>query len=179
LPAVWIEAEHGASPEYARILSEARRRRWNEVTYGNHLQAAAIADIERDPAYVLKVAFWNSIRMFHLSESSLAAKNLHDTDIPLGPAVLEIASFPLLAVLALGGLVTRRARRAPKWLWLIPICLASSLFVTGFIRFRAPIDPFLVMLAALAIPEGWAGGPPGRRPLGSADDERAGRGSAA
>jgi hypothetical protein len=75
--------------------------------------------------------------------------------------------------------VTRRARRAPKWLWLIPICLATSLFVTGFIRFRAPIDPFLVMLAALAIPEGWPSGPAGRRPLGSADDERAGRGPAA
>jgi 4-amino-4-deoxy-L-arabinose transferase-like glycosyltransferase len=178
-PAVWIEAEHCASPEYARILSEARRRRWNEVTYGNHLQAAAIADIERDPAYVLKVAYWNAIRMFHLGESSLAASNLHDTDIPRGPAVLEIASFPLLAVLALGGLVTRRARRAPKWLWLIPICLATSLFVTGFIRFRAPIDPFLVMAAALAIPEGWARGRSPRGSLGSINDERAGRGPAA
>jgi 4-amino-4-deoxy-L-arabinose transferase-like glycosyltransferase len=162
-PAVWIEAEHGASPEYARILSEARRERWNEVTYGDRLQAAAISDIERDPSYVLKVAYWNAVRMFHLGELTLAAKNLHDTDIPRGPAVLEVSSFPLLAVLALGGLVTRRARRAPRWLWLIPLCLATSILVTGFIRFRAPIDPFLVMLAALDIPESWTSGPPGRR----------------
>lgn len=155
-PAEWIEAEHGASPEYAQILSEAKRERWNEVTYGSHLQAAAIADIKRDPAYVLKVGYWNTIRMFHLGELTLAARNLRDTDIPSGPAVLEISSFPLLAVLALGGLLTRRARRAPLWLWLVPLSLATSVFVTGFIRFRSPIDPFLVLLAALAVPEGLA-----------------------
>jgi 4-amino-4-deoxy-L-arabinose transferase-like glycosyltransferase len=155
LPAVWIEAEHGASPEYARILVQARRERWNELTYGDHLQAAAIADIQRDPVYVLKVGFWNTIRILHFGELNLAAKNLHDTDIPLGPAEVEISSFPLLAVLALGGLLTRRARQAPKWLWLIPVCLATSVFVTGFIRFRSPLDPFLVLLAALAIPEGF------------------------
>jgi 4-amino-4-deoxy-L-arabinose transferase-like glycosyltransferase len=151
LPAIWIEAENGASPEYARILAKAKRERWNELTYGDHLQSAAIADIESDPAYVLKVGLWNTIRMFHIGELSLAAKNLHDTDIPLGPASVEISSFPLLGVLALGGLFTRRARRAPKWLWIVPACLATTVFVTGFIRFRSPIDPFLVMLAALLI----------------------------
>jgi hypothetical protein len=51
-------------------------------------------------------------------------------------------------VLALAGLLTRRARRAPKWLWLVPLCLCTSVFITGFIRFRSPIDPFLVLLAA-------------------------------
>lgn len=150
-PAVWVEAENGASPEYARILSKARRERWDELTYGDHLQAAAFADIESDPAYVLKVGFWNTVRMFHIGELSLAARNLHDTDIPHGLALIEISSFPLLGVLALGGLFTRRARRAPKWLWLVPACLAATVFVTGFIRFRSPIDPFVVMLAALLI----------------------------
>jgi len=36
-------------------------------------------------------------------------------------------------------------------MWLVPVSLASAVFVTGFIRFRSPIDPFLVMLAALAV----------------------------
>lgn len=150
-PAVWIEAEHGASPEYARILREGRRARWNEVTYGNHLQAAAIADIARDPAYILKVGYWNTVRMFDLGEVQFAVDNLHDTGIPLGPALLVINSTPLLLVLAFGGLLTRSTWRAPKWLWLVPLCLALSVFVTGFIRFRAAIDPFLVMLAALLL----------------------------
>lgn len=150
-PAVWVEAENGKSPEYARILAVAKQERWNELAYGNHLQAAAIADIESDPLYVLKVGFWNTIRIFHIGELSLAARNLHDTDIPRGLASIEIAAFPLLGVLALGGLFTRAARNAPKWLWLVPLCLALTVFVTGFIRFRAPLDPFIVMLAALLI----------------------------
>lgn len=151
LPAVWIEAEHGASPEYARILSQARAARWNEVTYGSHLEAAAIADIERDPVYVLKVGYWNAIRMFNLGEVRFARMNLHDTGVPLAPALALVNTAPLLLALALGGVLTRAARRAPKWVWLVPLCLATSIFVTGFVRFRAPIDPFLVLLAALAL----------------------------
>jgi 4-amino-4-deoxy-L-arabinose transferase-like glycosyltransferase len=149
-PALWIEAEHGKSPEYARILRTATARRWNEVTYGDHLQAAAIRDIENDPGYVLKVAYWNSVRTLDLGEGSIAASNLRDTDIPFGLALLVIITSPLLLVLALGGLLTRRARRVPRWLWLVPLCMATSVLVTGFIRFRAPIDPFLVMLIAVA-----------------------------
>jgi hypothetical protein len=150
LPAVWIEAEHGASPEYARILRKAKAQRWNEITYGDRLQAAAIAEIKRHPAYVLKVAYWNTIRMLNLGETRFAVGNLRDTDVPLTPALLEINTAPVLLVLALAGLLTRAAWRVPRWLWLVPLCLATSVFVTGFIRFRAPIDPFLVMLVALA-----------------------------
>jgi 4-amino-4-deoxy-L-arabinose transferase-like glycosyltransferase len=150
-PAVWKESEHGASLEYGVILFEAEIHRWNEPTYGDHLLSAAIADIRRDPAYVLKVGLWNSLRMFHLAELDFGVGNLRDTDIPRIPALLEIYGFYPLAILALGGLLTRRVRRAPKWLWLIPVCLATSVFVTGFIRFRSPIDPFLTMLAALAV----------------------------
>lgn len=150
-PALWIEAEHGASPEYQRILSRARAERWNELTYGDHLQAQALDEIKRHPAYVLEVGFWNTVRMFSLGDVHFAVHNLHDTGIPLAPALLLINSSPLLLVLAVGGLLSRAARRAPKWLWLVPVCLWASVFVTSFIRFRAPIDPFLVMLAALGL----------------------------
>jgi 4-amino-4-deoxy-L-arabinose transferase-like glycosyltransferase len=153
-PAIWIEAEHGASPEYAHILRRARLEHWNEPTYGSHLQAAAFADIRRDPSYVLKVAYWNTIRILNIGDVRLARHNLSNTDIPLAPALLLINSAPLLEVLALGGLLTRGARRAPKWFWLVPACLLTTVFVSGFIRFRAPIDPFFVMLAALLLAEG-------------------------
>ena len=150
-PTVWKESEHGASLEYGEILFEAEIHRWNEPTYGDHLLTAATADLTSHPAYVLKVGLWNSLRMFHLAERDFAVTNLRGTDIPRVPALLEIYGFYPLAVLALGGMLTRRARRAPRWLWLVPVCLATSVFVTGFIRFRAPIDPFLVILAALAV----------------------------
>jgi hypothetical protein len=45
-------------------------------------------------------------------------------------------------------------RRAPLWLWFVPLILATTLFVTSFIRFRMGIDPFLVLLAAVAVDGG-------------------------
>jgi 4-amino-4-deoxy-L-arabinose transferase-like glycosyltransferase len=150
-PAVWKEAEHGASPEYASILFYASTQRWDERRLGDRLLAAAIADIRHDPAYVLKVGMWNTIRMFHYGELDFAVRNLRDTGIPRVPALLEIFGFYPLGILALAGIGTGRARRAPAWMWLLPLCLASTIFVTGFIRFRSAIDPFLVMLAAQAI----------------------------
>jgi hypothetical protein len=148
---VWKEAEHGASPEYATILFYASTQRWNERKLGDRLLSAAIADIGRDPAYALKVGMWNTIRMFHLGELDFAVANLRDTGIPRIPALLEIIGFYPLGLLALAGIGTGLARRAPVWLWLLAISLASTVFVTGFIRFRSPIDPFLVMLAALPV----------------------------
>jgi 4-amino-4-deoxy-L-arabinose transferase-like glycosyltransferase len=130
-PAVWVEAEHGASPEYAQLLFDASIARWGELTYGDKLQAQAINEIKADPAYVLKVGYWNTIRMFHLGELDLAALNLSNTNIPQIPAWFEIYGFYPLGVLALAGLLTRRARRAPKWLWLVPLCLMTSVFITG------------------------------------------------
>jgi 4-amino-4-deoxy-L-arabinose transferase-like glycosyltransferase len=150
-PAVWVEAEHGVSPEYAEILFQASIGRWNELTYGDRLQAQAIREIKADPAYVLKVGYWNALRIFHLTERDLALLNLSNTDIPRTPALFEIYGLYPLGLLALGGLLTRRARRAPKWLWLVPLCLCTTVFVTGFIRFRSPIDPFFAMLGALAV----------------------------
>jgi 4-amino-4-deoxy-L-arabinose transferase-like glycosyltransferase len=150
-PAVWVEAEHGASPEYAQILFEAEIARWGELEYGNRLQAQAIDEIKEDPAYVLKAGYWNALRQFHLTELDLAVLNLANTDIPHLPALFEIYGFYPLGALALLGVLTRRARRAPKWLWLVPVCLLTAVFITGFIRFRSPIDPFLAMLAALAL----------------------------
>jgi 4-amino-4-deoxy-L-arabinose transferase-like glycosyltransferase len=148
-PAVWKEADHGASPEYGTILFDASTQRWDERRLGDRFLAEAIADIRRDPGYMLKVGMWNTIRMFHLGELDFAVKNLRDTDIPRIPALLEIYGFYPLGILALAGIGTGRARQAPPWMWLLAMCLATTVFVTGFVRFRSPIDPFLVMLAAL------------------------------
>jgi 4-amino-4-deoxy-L-arabinose transferase-like glycosyltransferase len=150
-PAVWKEAEHGGSPEYTPIVFYASTQRWDERRLGDRFLTAAIADIRHDPAYMLKVAMWNTIRMFHLGELDFAVKNLRDTDVPRIPALLEIFGFYALGLLALAGVGSGWARKAPVWMWLLTICMASTIFVTGFIRFRSPIDPFLVMLAALPI----------------------------
>jgi 4-amino-4-deoxy-L-arabinose transferase-like glycosyltransferase len=150
-PAVWKEAEHGASSEYGQILFSASVERWSERKLDDRLLSAAIADIRRDPSYMLKVAAFNAVRMFHLGELDFAVANLRDTGIPRAPAVFEIAGFYVLGLLALSGIAARRVRQAPLWLWLVPLLLLSTVLVTGFIRFRAGIDPFLVMLAAVGL----------------------------
>lgn len=150
-PAVWVEAEHGASPEYSPIVFNASIHRWNELVLGNHLLSTALADVRRHASYPLKVLEWNAIRMFHLGELDYGVANLGNTDIPRVPALFEIYGFYPLAVLALAGIATGAVRRAPLWLWLVPLLLATTLFITSFIRFRMGIDPFLVMLAALAV----------------------------
>jgi hypothetical protein len=60
--------------------------------------------------------------------------------------------FLALALIALPGALTAGARRAPSWLWLVPIVLFAAVIVAGSeIRYRAPVEPFIVLLAALAI----------------------------
>lgn len=152
-PAVWKEAEHGASPEYSPIVFYASIDHWSERVFGAHLEAAAFADIRRDPAYVLEAGFWNAVRMFQVGQLDFAVANLRDTDIPRLPALFAVFGFYPLVALALAGLLTSAFWRAPRWLWLVPLGLATTLFVTSFLRFRSSIDPFLVMLAALALAE--------------------------
>ena len=63
-------------------------------------------------------------------------------------------AFIAFLALALAGAFTSAARTAPRWLWLMPVLmLASVIFVVGETRFRAPIDPFVVLLGAVAIAE--------------------------
>ena len=61
-------------------------------------------------------------------------------------------AFYVLSLLALAGALTPAARRAPAWFWLAPILLfASVIFAGSALRYRAPIEPFLALLAALAL----------------------------
>ncbi|MGI8903557.1 MAG: ArnT family glycosyltransferase [Solirubrobacteraceae bacterium] len=150
-PAVWKEAEHGASPEYQPIIWNASIHHWDEVTFGDRLQAQALAEIASHPAYPLKVLLWNGVRLLHLGELDLAVDNLRNTGIPQPAALWEIFGFYPLLVLAFGGLLIGDVRRSPRWLWVVPVVLSTTLFVTSFIRFRMALDPFFVMLAALAL----------------------------
>ena len=56
--------------------------------------------------------------------------------------------------MAAAGVITRAARKAPWPLWLAPLLMAASTVVLlGEARLRTLIDPFMVLLAALALVE--------------------------
>lgn len=62
-----------------------------------------------------------------------------------------IAAFAALAV----GATTTAARQAPRPLWLVPGVLWTVVFVLAAARFRAPVEPFLILLASLALVGAW------------------------
>jgi 4-amino-4-deoxy-L-arabinose transferase-like glycosyltransferase len=150
---------------YIQIRQDAALRRHagrlTEPQLGDRLLSQAEGYIGRHPLAPLSVGFHNTLRMLELDgsfgyEASATALALH-----IGTARIGVISFWILGALALLGLLTRGVRRAPLWLWAIPLLftLSDVLINVETPRFREPIDPFVVMLAAcaLAVPATLAG----------------------
>jgi len=124
-----------------------------EVQLSDKLQQAAINYIKAHPTAPLQAAGDNTLRMLELEgtfawRASTSALNIHEPWAGIG-----VSGFYVLGLLAIAGLFTRRARRAPAWLWLMPILYWLSIVVVNVEtpRFREPIDPFFLLLAACAV----------------------------
>jgi 4-amino-4-deoxy-L-arabinose transferase-like glycosyltransferase len=124
-----------------------------EVPLSNQLESRALHYIGRHPSAPLAVAWSNLQRMFELRGSyawhqSAHAIGLHEADAQVG-----VIAFWVLCALAIGGLFTTVARRAPPWLWSLPILYALTIVFINVEtpRFREPIDAFLLLLAACAV----------------------------
>jgi hypothetical protein len=110
------------------------------------------------PGYVAQVLLHNTMRLLNLEGSSWWRRQARGMSMPRRAADPAAYAFHVLALLALVGAFTPAARRAPAWFWLVPILLfASVIFAGSALRYRAPVEPFLALLAALALTE------PGRR----------------
>jgi hypothetical protein len=114
------------------------------------------------PLYVAESIWWNGLRMFDLARR-------HPDDVSglrrerglgrgadrlvtwSGYAIEVAALFGLLVLAALP-----RGRRGPLFLWLIPpLMVIGALAILGNSRYRAPVEPFLAVLAALALVALW------------------------
>jgi 4-amino-4-deoxy-L-arabinose transferase-like glycosyltransferase len=115
------------------------------------LTTLAVDYIKDDPLSVPKAFVWNTARLAELeSGGRTILRNVLRSD---GLANLSFAGFGLMALLAAGGLFTRRFREAPRWFWLTPVLfyVSAALIAVNFSRFRGPIEPFIVLAAALAV----------------------------
>jgi 4-amino-4-deoxy-L-arabinose transferase-like glycosyltransferase len=124
-----------------------------EVPLSGQLESRALGYIGRHPTAPLAVAWSNLRRMFELRGSyawheSAHAIGLHESDAQVG-----VIAFWVLCALAVAGLCTNAARRAPPWLWALPILYALTIVFVNVEtpRFREPIDAFLLLLAACAV----------------------------
>ena len=60
---------------------------------------------------------------------------------------LDVYAFYLLAVLSIVALGLGGLRRAPAFVWAVPVAIGLTLvFVSADMRYRFPIDPFLILL---------------------------------
>lgn len=137
-------------PEDAGVKQRAFHEK--EVPLSGQLESRALHYIGRHPTAPLAVAWSNLRRMFELHGSyawhqSAHAIGLHESDAQVG-----VIAFWVLCALAIGGLFTGAARRAPPWLWSLPILYALTILFVNVEtpRFREPIDAFLLLLAACA-----------------------------
>jgi hypothetical protein len=124
-----------------------------EPALGAKLETQALHYIGSHPVSPFAVVYHNSLRLLELEGTYAWHASAHAMGLDLKTARVGVISFWILTLLAIAGAVTRAARRAPRWLWVTPVLLWLSVAVINAEtpRFREPVDPFLILLAACAL----------------------------
>jgi 4-amino-4-deoxy-L-arabinose transferase-like glycosyltransferase len=142
----------GRSWHWPKLVAELRpllRHRMPEPARQRQLVDAALDYIGDHPTAPFATVATNTGRFFGLGGPAWWRYSARTADMPESAADLSMAWIALAAPFVLIG-IAAAMRRGPAWLWLVPVLLLlSATVVVGEIRFRAPIDPFLVLLAAL------------------------------
>jgi hypothetical protein len=141
---------YGIPHEGALIQHESQM---TEPQLGSKLQSQALHYIEHHPISLVQVLYHNTRRLFELEGTFAWKASAAAVSLTTEVARTGVISFYILCLLALGALVTRRARSAPWWVWVIPVLLGLSVVLVNVEtpRFREPVDPFLILLAAAGL----------------------------
>ncbi len=117
------------------------------------LQTRALSYISAHPLAPLQVSFDNTLRMLELEGSYAWKASATAIGLRVSVARIGVFGFWALCLLAIAGAFTGAARAAPRWLWTLPLLYWISIAPVNVEtpRFREPIDPFLVLLAACAL----------------------------
>jgi 4-amino-4-deoxy-L-arabinose transferase-like glycosyltransferase len=124
-----------------------------EPQLGDKLQHQALHFISQHPSAPIQAGFHNALRLFELEGTHAWQAAAAGISLPLSTARIGVVSCWLLCLFALAGVFSPAARAAPKWVWGVPLLLALSVVLVNVEtpRFRAPIDPFLILLAAAGL----------------------------
>jgi hypothetical protein len=161
-PASWRSLKRVS--DYQAIF--ARVRSTPEPVLEKQLRRASLDFIRAHPSYVLTVAYWTTRRMLDLGGLDWSVHTASTVSVGRTWAIVGVVCFWVCALLAVIGAFTRRARAAPRWLWSVPLLMYLSVvfLVVETPRYRTAIDPFIVLLAALALTRAARGRPsPGTR----------------
>jgi 4-amino-4-deoxy-L-arabinose transferase-like glycosyltransferase len=143
------------TPEYRDVYE--RRRVLRETEMDAITRARVRAYVLDHPESLFGVAWWNGRRMLELEGAERSRMTAGTIGARREHTDAARVAFWLVLALALAGALTPAARRVPPWAWLVPALLvASVLWVnTETPRFRIPADPWLILLAALALGAAW------------------------
>lgn len=125
---------------------------FNEAQISSALTGDALRYIRAHPGYLGEVAFWTAVRLLNLEGPGLERYEAQFEAYPPELAVISVYSFWVVGLLALLALLTRQARGSPFEVWFVPgLIILATLFFAGSTRYRAPADPFIVILAGLGL----------------------------
>jgi 4-amino-4-deoxy-L-arabinose transferase-like glycosyltransferase len=137
-----------AIPGERQLVRQARRM--SEPALMSRLQSQAVHYIRAHPVALVEAAGHNLLRLFELEGSYAWRASGKAIGLDVSTARIGVISFWILCVLALLGAAVPLTRRAPRWLWAVPLLFGLSVVLVNVEtpRFREPIDPFLILLAA-------------------------------
>ena len=143
------------APEYRDVVE--RRSELSETEIDAITRSRVRNYVVGNPGYLLEVGWWNLRRLVELGHPERHRVAAGSIGVRPAHADAGRVAFWAVALLALAGALTGRARRAPAWFWLAPVLLVLSvLWVnTETPRFRIAADPWLLALAALAVVAAW------------------------
>ncbi|MFL5824874.1 MAG: ArnT family glycosyltransferase [Solirubrobacteraceae bacterium] len=150
--------EHRLAPLYHRPGGV------NEAQLNGAMTDYAVRYIRDHPGHVPVAIALNTLRLFNIGDyhqftTSLAYREM---SLPHGLWSLTTIGVQLITVLAIVALVGRlsgrlRVRLGTPLVWAVPLlALIATVPTNGSVRYRAPLDPFLILLAAVLLGEVFA-----------------------
>jgi hypothetical protein len=157
-PGAWV------SPRRVPAFRDIHLSGLGELERQDELRRRALRHAREHPGYVVSAAVRNALRILALTDRDWHRGNADALSLPRWTGTLAAAGFWVLLVAAAAGALTAAGRALPKALWLaLALLLASAVWFGGEARYRAPLVPVLISLAAAcacrAAP-GTAPGPP-------------------
>ena len=158
--------DHPGEPFSPNVLRTYRdvfaQRNLNEADFIGKLNHRALVYIRAHPGYVVQTMAWNIPRVFDVQRRGSFTRRFEAQELEAirvgriaSPGVFLGALYAVFALALLGVAAQARllpARGAPAFVWGVPLLLLlPALAIYGLPRYRAPIDPFLVMLAAVGL----------------------------